>query len=114
MLYSVRVGSRQAVPNKLIWFSDAVWLFVVEWRQNEPFTPYADKNLTSQYSTGNDELCKLYDWLMANKLSQGFKKSNYVIFRPRHRNVTHEVNLKIYNHHSNSFTSLERKVMFNN
>ena len=73
MLYSVRVGSRQAVPNKLIWFSDAVLLFVVEWRQNEPFTPYADKNLKSQYSTGNDELCKLYDWPMANKLSQGFK-----------------------------------------
>ena len=34
MLYSVRVGSHQAVPNKLIWFSDAVLLFVVEWRQN--------------------------------------------------------------------------------
>ena len=34
MLYSVRVGSRQAVPNKLIWFSNAVLLFVVEWRQN--------------------------------------------------------------------------------
>ena len=34
MLYSVRVGSRQAVPNKLIWFSDALLLFVVEWRQN--------------------------------------------------------------------------------
>ena len=33
MLCSVWVGSRQAVPNKLIWFSDAV-LFVVDWRQN--------------------------------------------------------------------------------
>ena len=32
-----RGGSRQAVPNKLIWFSDAVLLFVVEWRQNIVF-----------------------------------------------------------------------------
>ena len=31
-----RGGSRQAVRNKVIWFSDAV-LFVVEWRQNMVF-----------------------------------------------------------------------------
>ena len=33
----------------------------------------------------NDELCKLYDWLIANKLSLNIKKSNYVIFRPRQK-----------------------------
>ena len=32
-----RGGSRQAFPNKLIWFSDAVLLFAVEWRQNMLF-----------------------------------------------------------------------------
>ena len=41
---------------------------------------YADKNLKSLESTINDELCKLYDWLIANKLSLNIKKSNYVIF----------------------------------
>ena len=30
---------------------------------------YADKNLKFLESTINDELCKLYDWLIANKLS---------------------------------------------
>ena len=70
---------------------------------------YADKNLKSLESTVNDELCKLYDWLIANKLSLNIKKSNYVIFRPRQKNVKYEVNLKIFNHHTNSYTSLERK-----
>ena len=37
---------------------------------------YADKNLKSLESTINDELCKLYDWLKANKLSLNIKKSN--------------------------------------
>ena len=37
---------------------------------------YADKNLKSLESTKNDELCKLYDWLIANKLSLNIKKSN--------------------------------------
>jgi len=41
---------------------------------------YADKNLKSLESTVNDELCKLYDWLIANKLTLNIKKSNYVIF----------------------------------
>ena len=70
---------------------------------------YSDKNLKSLESTVNDELCKLYDWLIANKLSLNIKKSNYVIFRPRQKNVKYEVNLKIFNHHTNSYTSLERK-----
>ena len=70
---------------------------------------YSDKNLKSLESTVNDELCKLYDWLITNKLSLNIKKSNYVIFRPRQKNVKYEVNLKIFNHHTNSYTSLERK-----
>ena len=69
---------------------------------------YSDKNLKSLESTVNDELCKLYDWLIANKLSLNIKKSNYVIFRPRQKNVKYEVNLKIFNHHTHSYTSLER------
>ena len=73
---------------------------------------YADKNLKSLESTINDELCKLYDWLIANKLSLNIKKSNYVIFRPRQKKVKYEVNLKIFNHHTNSYTSLERKSAY--
>lgn len=47
--------------------------------------------------------CKLYDWLTANKLS------NYVIFRPRQKKVKYEVNLRIFNHNTNSYVSLESK-----
>lgn len=60
-------------------------------------------------STVNDELSKLYYWLVANKLSLNIKKCNYAIFRPRQKNVNYEVNLKIFDHHTNSYTSLDRK-----
>jgi len=70
---------------------------------------YADKNLKSLESTVNDELCKLYDWLMANKLALNIKKSNHVIFQPRQKSVKYEVNFKIFNHLTNSDASLERK-----
>ena len=58
---------------------------------------HADKNL--KY---------LYDWLIANTLSVNIKKSNYVIFRSGQKMVKYEVNFKIFNHHTNSHTSLER------
>ena len=35
---------------------------------------YADKNLKSLESTVNQELCKLFDWLTANKLKLNIKK----------------------------------------
>ena len=36
---------------------------------------YADKNLKSLESTVNQELCKLFDWLTANKLTLNIKKN---------------------------------------
>ena len=41
------------------------------------------------------------------------KKSNDVIFRPRQKKFKYEVNLKMINHHTNSYTSLERKSNVN-
>ena len=46
---------------------------------------YADKNLKSLESTVNQELCKLFDWLTANKLTLNIKKTNFVILRPAQR-----------------------------
>ena len=46
---------------------------------------YADKNLKSLESTVNQELCKLFDWLMANKLTLNIKKTYFVILRPAQR-----------------------------
>ena len=70
---------------------------------------YSDKNLKFLESTVNDEFCKLNDWLIANKLSLNIIKSNYIILRPRQKNVKYEVNFKIFHHHTNSYTSLESK-----
>ena len=82
---------------------------LVSFYANDTNLLYADKNLKSLESTVNDELCKLYDWLIANKLSLNIKKSNDVIFWPRQKDAKYEVNLKIFNHHTNSYTFLERK-----
>ena len=60
---------------------------------------YADKNLKSLESTINDELCKLYDWLMANKLSLNAKKSNCTLFfdqDKKKKKVKCEVYLNLY------------------
>ena len=46
---------------------------------------YADKNLKSLESIVNQELCKLFDWLTANKLTLNIKKTNFVILRPSQR-----------------------------
>ena len=40
---------------------------------------YADKTLKSLEWNVNQELCKLFDWLMGNKLTLDIKKTNFVI-----------------------------------
>ena len=40
---------------------------------------YADKNLKSLESTVNQELCKLFDWLTANKLTLKIKKKKVLL-----------------------------------
>ena len=70
---------------------------------------YADKNLKSLESTVNNELSKVYAWLIANKLSLNIKKSNFVIFRPRQKKLPYQVHLKVIDHLSNSYVSLECK-----
>ena len=37
----------------------------------------------------NQELCKLYDWLTANKLTLNVKKTNFIIFSPAQRRLTY-------------------------
>ena len=70
---------------------------------------YADKNLRELGIKVNTEFSKIYDWLVANKLSLNIKKSNFVIFRPRQKILNYQVNLKVFDHHTNSYISLERK-----
>ena len=63
---------------------------------------YADKNLKSLESTVNAEIFRVYNWLIANKLSLNIKKSNFVIFSPRQKKLNHQVNLKVFDHYNNS------------
>ena len=62
---------------------------------------YADKNLKSLESTVNQELCKLFDWLTANKLTLNIKKTNFVIFRPAQRKLTYQPNIMIFDNDEN-------------
>ena len=70
---------------------------------------YADKNLKPLEFTVNNELSEVYAWLIANKLSLNIKKSNFVIFQPRQKKLPYQVNLKVIDHLSNSYVSLECK-----
>ena len=68
---------------------------------------YADKNLKSLESIFNEKISRVYNWLIANKLSLNIKKSNFVVSRPRQKKLNHQVNLKVFDHHNNSYISLE-------
>ena len=70
---------------------------------------YADENLKSLESTVNAQIFRVYNWLIANKLSLNIKKSNFVILRPRQKKLNHQVNLKVFDHHNNSYISLKCK-----
>jgi len=70
---------------------------------------FSDKNLKSLESTVNNELLKLYDWLTANKLTLNAKKSNYVIFKPRQKRMSHIISIRFYDSKTNTFVNLEQK-----
>ena len=57
----------------------------------------------------NQELCKLYDWLTANKLTLNVKKTNFVIFSPAQRKLTHLPKIKIFDNEQNTSVALECK-----
>jgi len=59
--------------------------------------------------TINDELAKISDWLLANKLSLNLKKSNFVIFRPYQKKLPFIPRIKIFDVTTKSYTLLEMK-----
>ena len=70
---------------------------------------YADKNLKSLEFTVNQELCKLFDWLTANKLTLNIKKTNFVIFRPAQRKLNYHPKIMIFDNNQNKNVALECK-----
>ena len=68
---------------------------------------YSDKNLTSLERVVNLELHKVSDWLTSNRLTLNICKSNYVIFRPYQKTLSHPVQIMMYDNEKNCSAALE-------
>ena len=73
---------------------------------------FADKNLKSQELYVNQKLNKLYDWLTAKKLTLNIKKSNFAIFCPAQRKLSHQPKIVIFDNKQNKKVALEHKDFF--
>ena len=70
---------------------------------------YANKSLKSLEQVVNQELCKLYIWLTANKLTLNIKKTNFVIFYPIQKRLTYQPKIIIFDNEQNKNVALEHK-----
>ena len=68
----------------------------------------ANKDLKLLETIVNQELIKLSDWIMANKLTLNVKKNNFVIFRPWQRKSNVDISIKIPDSSSARFVELDR------
>ncbi len=69
---------------------------------------YSDKKLKSLETIINRELIGVCEWLNTNKLTLNLKKSNYVIFHPHQKKLDYQVELKMFDNHSNNLINIER------
>ena len=69
----------------------------------------ANNNLKELESLVNRELGNVNEWLNAKKLSLNIKKSNFVIFRPRQKNMPFIPRIRILDSVTNAYASLEMK-----
>ena len=99
LLFLVYINNIQESPDKL-----KLFLFA-----DDTNALYADKNLKTLESTVNQELCKLFDWLTANKLTLNIKKKNFVIFRPAQRKLNYHPKIMIFDNDQNKNVALECK-----
>ena len=74
-----------------------------------PVVILANNNLKELESLANRELGNVNEWLNANKLSLNMKKSNFVIFRPRQKNMPFIPRIRILDSVTNAYASLEMK-----
>ena len=69
----------------------------------------ANNNLKDLETLVNRELGNVNEWLKANKLSLNIKKSNFVIFRPRQKNMPFIPRIRILDSVTNTYANLEMK-----
>ena len=70
---------------------------------------FANNNLKELESLVNRELGNVNEWLKVNKLSLNIKKSNFVIFRPRQKNIPFIPRIRIFDPVTNTCANLEMK-----
>ena len=70
---------------------------------------FANKNLTSFEFDVNHKVNKVYDWLIANKLTLNIKKSNFVILCPAQRKLSYQPKIVIFDNKQNKKVALEHK-----
>ena len=96
LLYINDISNISSILNFFLFADDTTLLF-------------AHKSLKTLEQTMNNELGKLNNWLIANKLTLNIKKSNFVIFRPYQKKVTSNVNIHVFDNSKQTFVSLENK-----
>ena len=69
----------------------------------------ANNNLKELETLVNRELGNVNEWLKANKLSLNIKKSNFVIFLPRQKNMPFIPRIRIFDSVTNTYANLEMK-----
>ena len=69
----------------------------------------ANNNVKDLETLNNRELGNINEWLKANKLSLNIKKSNFVIFRPRQKNMPFIPRIRILDSVTNTYANLEMK-----
>ena len=70
---------------------------------------FANKNLTSFEFDVNHKVNKVYDWLIANKLTLNIKKSNFVILCPAQRKLSYQPKIVIFDNKQNKKVAPEHK-----
>ena len=67
-----------------------------------------DKNIHKRFNKGNNELSRIDQWLIANKLSINTSKTKCMLFRSKHSNTPHtNLNLIITNNKIEQVSSLK-------
>ena len=70
---------------------------------------FANKNLTSFEFDVNHKVNKVYDWLIANKLTLNIKKSNFVILCPAQTKLSYQPKIVIFDNKQNKKVAPEHK-----
>ena len=73
---------------------------------------HSHKNLQSLELTINNELCKVHEWLCANRLSLNTDKTKFVLLHTAQKHLTNNISLHISNKQIEQTNSMVIKFFF--